>query len=324
MPPVVKPIKVVVPKVVVSKVTTGLPGPRGRTGPQGTPGSEWFYGEGAPAPELGVDDDLYLQSEGTVWKKLSGTWTNTGINLSAAGGGDVTGPSSATNNSIALFDETTGKLLKSSVVVVDGDGNISGIGNITLSGTVDGRDIATDGSKLDGIESGAEVNTVDSVNGQTGVVVLDADDISDATTTNKFTNANDISKLAGIQAGATANSADSFLLDRANHTGTQAISTITDLQTTLDAKMPKIVQVTKTINTGDWSLVSGLYEADIADAAITANSVVDVIPNNADIDTVRDAEILPRTDSSSGSVKVYAVNLPTASIGVTLSIGVKT
>ena len=64
-------------------------------------------------------------------------------------------------------------------------------------------------SKLSGISSGAEVNAVDSVNAQTGVVVLDADDISDATTTNKFTNASDISKLSGIQAGAEVNAVDS-------------------------------------------------------------------------------------------------------------------
>ena len=57
-------------------------------------------------------------------------------------------------------------------------------------------------SKLAGIAAGAEVNTVDSVNTQTGAVVLDADDISDATTTNKFTTAADASKLAGIEAGA--------------------------------------------------------------------------------------------------------------------------
>lgn len=43
---------------------------------------------------------------------------------------------------------------------------------------------------------------VDSVNGQTGVVVLDADDIDDAATTNKFTTSSDISKLAGIESGA--------------------------------------------------------------------------------------------------------------------------
>jgi len=46
------------------------------------------------------------------------------------------------------------------------------------------------------------VGAVDSVNGQTGVVVLDADDIDDTSTTNKFTTAADISKLAGIEANA--------------------------------------------------------------------------------------------------------------------------
>ncbi len=45
-------------------------------------------------------------------------------------------------------------------------------------------------------------------------------------------------KLAGISTGATANAADAVLLARANHTGTQAISTVLLLQTTLDAKAP--------------------------------------------------------------------------------------
>ncbi len=63
-------------------------------------------------------------------------------------------------------------------------------------------------TKLAGISTGAEVNAVDSVNTQTGAVVLDADDISDATTTNKFTNASDISKLSGIQAGAEVDGVD--------------------------------------------------------------------------------------------------------------------
>lgn len=37
-------------------------------------------------------------------------------------------------------------------------GNITSSGNIAVTGTVDGRDIATDGTKLDGIDAGAEVN----------------------------------------------------------------------------------------------------------------------------------------------------------------------
>jgi len=117
-------------------------------------------------------------------------------------------------------------------------------GNITVTGTVDGRDVATDGTKLDGIATGAtnyansdvdahlnqstagsnEVlswngsdydwvpqsgggggGAVDSVNTQTGVVVLDADDIDDSSTTHKFTTAAEATKLAGIATGAIAN-----------------------------------------------------------------------------------------------------------------------
>lgn len=48
----------------------------------------------------------------------------------------------------------------------------------------------------------------------------------------------DKTKLDGIATGATANSADATLLNRANHTGTQAQSTITNLTTDLAAKAP--------------------------------------------------------------------------------------
>ena len=62
-------------------------------------------------------------------------------------------------------------------------------------------------SKLAGIEAGAEVNTVASVNGATGVVVLDTDDIAEGT--NKYISAADKIKLAGIEAGAEVNTVDS-------------------------------------------------------------------------------------------------------------------
>jgi hypothetical protein len=44
-------------------------------------------------------------------------------------------------------------------------------------------------------------------------------------------------KLDGIATGATANATDAQLRDRATHTGTQAISTVTGLQTALDNKI---------------------------------------------------------------------------------------
>ncbi len=140
---------------------------------------------------------------------------------------------------------------------------------------------------------------VDSVNGQTGVVSLDSDDISDSGATNKYVTAaektklsnlsgtntgdQDLSgyvpttrtvntkalssnitlnqdevadgttykqysatektKLSGIATSATANSADATLLARANHTGTQAASTISDFSTASDARIAAAVGV---------------------------------------------------------------------------------
>ena len=66
------------------------------------------------------------------------------LEFSAAGSGDVAGAASSTDNALVRFHTTTGKILQNSSVIVDDTNNMSGIGNITLSGTVDGIDIATD------------------------------------------------------------------------------------------------------------------------------------------------------------------------------------
>ena len=76
---------------------------------------------------------------------------------------------------------------------------------------------------------------VDSVNGKVGVVTLGTDDISDSSATNKYTSAADIAKLSGIENNATSNSTDATLLDRANHTGTQTASTISNFESTVSA-----------------------------------------------------------------------------------------
>jgi hypothetical protein len=77
------------------------------------------------------------------------------------GSGDVVGPASVIDNRVVRWNGTTGNLIQESTVTIDDSGNISGIVNITLSGTVDGRDIATDGTKLDGIATGATANDTD-------------------------------------------------------------------------------------------------------------------------------------------------------------------
>lgn len=60
----------------------------------------------------------------------------------------------------------------------------------------------------------------------------------------------DKAKLDGVAAGATANSPNATLLARANHTGTQAISTVAGLDTALAGKQAALVSGTniKTVN----------------------------------------------------------------------------
>lgn len=58
-----------------------------------------------------------------------------------AGSGDVVGPSSATDNAVARFDSTTGKLVQNSVVTVaDTTGNMAGVGTVNTHTIPGGTD----------------------------------------------------------------------------------------------------------------------------------------------------------------------------------------
>jgi hypothetical protein len=68
----------------------------------------------------------------------SGTYPNFTItNTSPSLGGDVVGPASATDNAIARYDTTTGKLIQNSVVTVSDTGAIAGVLSITDPNFVD-------------------------------------------------------------------------------------------------------------------------------------------------------------------------------------------
>lgn len=75
-------------------------------------------------------------------------------NLGTTGGGgsgDVVGPGSSTDNAIARFDGTTGKLIQNSVVIVDDSGNMSGVAALSatsaaLSGLTANRIVMTGAS----------------------------------------------------------------------------------------------------------------------------------------------------------------------------------
>ena len=149
-------------------------------------------------------------------------------------------------------------------------------GDLTVGGTVDGRDIAADGTKLDGIESGA---TGDQTNAEIRAAV------EAATDSNVFTDA-DHTKLNAIEASATADqtaseirtlvesATDSNVFTDADHTKLNAIesgATADQTKSDIDAL---------NINADTLDGQHGSYYTGYADTAVA--NIVDSAPGTLD------------------------------------------
>ena len=112
-------------------------------------------GQGTVVADAKTDTLTLVAGTNITLTTVPGTDTITIANT-FAGNGDVVGPASATDNALARYDTTTGKLLQNSLVALSDTGDLAGIKDITLSGLIDGRDVSTDGAKMDTIETGAQ------------------------------------------------------------------------------------------------------------------------------------------------------------------------
>lgn len=110
-------------------------------------------------------------------------------------------------------------------------------GNITVGGTVDGRDIATDGTKLDGVEANATAD-------QTGAEIKTA--YEGEADTNAYTDA-EKTKLSGVEAGA----------DVTDATNVQAAGAL------MDSEVTNLAQV-KAFNSSDYATAAQGTTADAA------------------------------------------------------------
>ena len=206
---------------------------------------------------------------GTVTSTMieDGTIVNADVNASAAIAGTKVTPAFGSQNLSTTGTAATGAL--------------SVTGNIGVSGTVDGRDVAADGTKLDGIETAATAD-------QTAAEIRTL--VEAATDSNVFTDA-DHTKLNGIETGATAdqtdaeirtaveNATDSNVFTDADHTklngieaGATADQTNSEIKTAYEANSDTNAftdaEKTKLSNLGSLNALSDVNTSGVADGKI--------------------------------------------------------
>lgn len=193
--------------------------------------------------------------------KVNNAWVSIKHGTNVAGGGSV--PSGGTTNQVLAKNSNSdydlkwtdagsgsGDMLKSTYDPTNKNADAFSMANMVESST-NKIFTSSERTKLGGIEAGAQVNTIISVNGQTGTVSLDADDINDSTTTKKFVSSGDLvnlSNLSGINTGDETNSTIKTKLGSASSTNDGYL--ISNDWNTFNSKQNTLVSGTniKTIN----------------------------------------------------------------------------
>jgi hypothetical protein len=90
----------------------------------------------------------------------SGTYPNFTItNTSPSLGGDVVGPASASDNAVARYDTTTGKLIQNSLVIIDDTGSVTGVNALTAQSLTVNNNATLGSSNTDTLEVNSRITT---------------------------------------------------------------------------------------------------------------------------------------------------------------------
>jgi hypothetical protein len=90
----------------------------------------------------------------------SGTYPNFTItNTSPSLGGDVVGPASSTDNAIARFDTTTGKLIQNSLVIIDDTSSVTGVNALTAESLTVNNNATLGSSNTDTLAVNSRITT---------------------------------------------------------------------------------------------------------------------------------------------------------------------
>lgn len=161
---------------------------------------------------------------------------------------------------------------------------------------------------------GSGGGAVDSVNGATGVVVLDADDIDDTSTANKWATAAELTKLTGIEAGADvtdATNVDAAGAVMAADTSTAGMGFVVDeddLSSDLATKVPTQQSVKAYVDAA--VIAAGSYTDEKAQDAVggiltdssTLNFTYDDIANTITADVTLTARLTVVIDGGGAAI----------------------
>lgn len=193
----------------IDVVIPGEKGDTGDTGPQGVQGdpgqgvsSGGTTGQLLAKASNGNFDTEWVNPPNPSWGFISGTLSNQTDLITALNGKQPLSLilTNTTASFTSLLETKLNGIAFGAEVNVNADWNaVSGDAQILNKPT-----IPTLTSQLTNDSGFLTTNAVSSVNSQTGIVVLDADDINDSSTTNKFVTSSDLtnlSNLSGINTG---------------------------------------------------------------------------------------------------------------------------
>jgi hypothetical protein len=190
-----------------------------------------------PAAAMSNKSRFYFATDtggGTLYVSTGAAWVKIGLGLGEGGVADHGGLTGLSDNDHPQYQLRSEQNQSGGYAGLDGSGLMPDArlpAGVARDAEVSSA-VAAEASSRDAAIVAASAADRDRAN-HTGT--QSADTLVDGTTNKAYT-ATERTKLAGVAAGATANSSDAFLLSRSNHTGSQAISTVTGLQTAIDSK----------------------------------------------------------------------------------------
>ena len=225
-------------------------------------------------------------------KILDDTIVNADVNTSAAIAGTKISPNFGSQAVV-----TTGTLAAGATTVT---------GNIAVSGTVDGRDVATDGSKLDGIETGA---TADQTDAQIRTAVGNASD------SNVFTDA-EKTKLAGISTAATADQTAAEIRT--------LVESASDSNVFTDADHTKLNAIAASANNYVHPNHSGEVTSTADGAQVVADNIIDEANLKVDNSPTNDYVLTAKSSAAGGLTWAPGGNITVQEEGSSLSTAAST